>query len=169
MWFTYGILKRDPRIWSCNACSVLLGLYYSTAYASRSPSSSSTLPGTLRGHFRTVAAAILLALGTATLLPPSRSLPVLGGAGVTICVGLFASPLAAMGAVIRSRSARSIPLPFALASVANCTAWLVVGWWGMADVNVWLPNGLGLAFGLVQVGLRLRYGDGRDGTAKQAA
>ena len=37
--------------------------------------------------------------------------------------------------------------------------WVVFGWFEMKDVNVYLPNILGLASGLVQVALKLMFGD----------
>ena len=42
----------------------------------------------------------------------------------------------------------------------------------MKDVNIWLPNGLGLLAGLFQIALKLFYGDGdklKLAEAKQAA
>jgi len=104
----------------------------------------------------------------------TRAASLLGSAGVAICIALFASPLAALRTVFETRSAESIPLPFALAATANCFLWSVVGVLDMKDLNIWLPNILGLGCGLLQIALKLWFGNGKHegmelGEAKQAA
>ena len=86
----------------------------------------------------------------------------IGNLAVLFCVAMFASPLAALKTVLQTKSAKSIPLPFTLATVLNCFLWSVVGLFDMHDVNVYFPNLLGLGFGMAQVFLRLLYGDGND-------
>lgn len=78
---------------------------------------------------------------------------------LSFTVLLFASPLAALKQVIESKSAASIPLPFTIASVINCFLWAVVGLYEMNDVYIWLPSVLGLCCALVQLALKLIYGD----------
>ena len=73
---------------------------------------------------------------------------------------MFASPLAALKAVIQSQSAAAIPLPFTIATLANCTLWTIVGIWEMHDMYVYMPEVLGLLLGLCQIYLKWQYGDG---------
>lgn len=78
---------------------------------------------------------------------------------------MFGSPLAALRTVLQTKSAKSIPLPFTLATVLNCFLWSVFGVMELNDKNVFVPNLLGLGLGLWQVILKIIYGDGT-GTAK---
>ena len=84
-----------------------------------------------------------------------------GNLGVFLCVCLFASPLSVALKVIQMKSARAIPLPFALASTLNCFLWSVTGLFDMKDYAIYLPNLLGLTFSLIQVVLKLIYGNGK--------
>jgi solute carrier family 50 protein (sugar transporter) len=167
LWLVYGILQKESKIWTCNGIGLVLGFYYFYEFLRYCPKSSPTLPGSKQQHQKVVAAV----LTTTVVATYSLSKPAvwIGRAGVLFCIILFASPLAALQTVIQQRSARSIPLPFTIASVLNCFLWSVVGWFQMHDVNVYLPNLLGLSFGLAQVALRLFYGSGDEGSLKKGS
>ena len=169
---TYGILKSEAKVWSCNSFSTILGIYYFASFAKFSPKASPTLPGSVATHFKATVGAILTTLAVAASMSKTKAASILGSAGVAICIALFASPLAALKTVFKTKSADSIPLPCAIAATVNCVFWFVTGWFDMKDMNIWLPNGLGLACGLLQIALKLIYGDGSKAAlaeAKQAA
>lgn len=157
---TYGLLKKEPKVWSCNSFSFLLGIYYFASFVKHSPKFSPTLPGSVSQHVRTSVGVIVAGLAVAATQPTMKAASILGSAGVCICIALFASPLAALKTVFKTKSAESIPLPFAIAATANCFLWSVVGVLDMKDINIWLPNILGLACGLLQIALKLWFGDG---------
>lgn len=172
IWMTYGLLKSEPKVWSCNSFSTILGIYYLLSFAKHSPKASPTLPGSIAMHFKAAIGTILATLAVAVGMPKVKAANILGSAGVAICIALFASPLAALKTVFKTKSAEAIPLPFAIAATVNCVLWFIVGWIDMKDVNIWLPNGLGLLAGLFQIALKLFYGDGdklKLAEAKQAA
>lgn len=172
IWMTYGLLKSEPKVWSCNSFSTILGIYYLASFAKHSPKASPTLPGSIAMHFKAAIGTILATLAVAVGMPKVKAANILGSAGVAICIALFASPLAALKTVFKTKSAEAIPLPFAIAATVNCVLWFIVGWIDMKDVNIWLPNGLGLLAGLFQIALKLFYGDGdklKLAEAKQAA
>jgi hypothetical protein len=73
---------------------------------------------------------------------------------------MFASPLSALKTVLQTKSAQSIPLPFTLATVANCFLWAVAGFKDFHDFNVYFPNSVGLGLGLTQAALKVMYGNG---------
>jgi solute carrier family 50 (sugar transporter) len=157
LWFSYGLLKGEAKIWSCNGMNLVLGIYYLVNYIQFSPTSSPTLPGTIQQHMQAV---VITLVGTVLLI----ILPVLddpawliGKVGMVIGVLLFASPLTVLRVVIETKSARSIPLPFTIASTINCFLWTVFGLWEVDDPNLYIPNALGLGFSLAQLGLKLYY------------
>ena len=81
-----------------------------------------------------------------------------GYLGCGVCVAMFGGPLAAIGAVLRDRSASAIPLGFTAFSTVNTAAWLGYGALVLGDPFIWFPNVLGLASSVVQLGLIAHFG-----------
>ena len=91
-----------------------------------------------------------------------------GGGGVSdslvgtlavICsIAYYAAPLSTMARVIRKKDASSLYLPLVLVNLVNAVLWFVYGLAGINDIYVWLPNVLGIALALSQVGLVIWYG-----------
>lgn len=96
------------------------------------------------------------------MLPNHTAAPIIGNMGVAFCILMFASPLVAMKTVIQQKSAASIPLPMTLASIACCFSWAVTGLKKFHDPVVYVPNLIGLLFGLMQLTLKLVYGNGNN-------
>jgi len=168
LWTTYGLLKREPKIWSCNVIGVFLGAYYCVNFVKNLPKhknasvfdvSTPTLPGSVRQHFQGVMAVIFGILLLAFAKPFANTTNLIGNIGVIICMVMFASPLSVIKVVLETKSAKSIPLPFTLISCLNCFMWSMFGWFEMKDINVYLPNLMGLMSGLVQVALKIIFGD----------
>ena len=161
VWVAYGTLLSEPRVWVANSIGLVLGCCYFLAFIRHVPSSSpqkssSTLPGTVLQHMQGASALILLCLVLCIFSTPVQ----VGNLGVILCVCMFASPLAALKVVLQTRSAKAIPLPFTIASVLNCFLWSVTGLFDMMDYAIYVPNLLGLSFGLLQVALKVVYGSG---------
>lgn len=169
-----GILKKEPKIWSCNVFGFVLALYYCTVFVRNIGKGKSqdqnlwdistpTLPGSVRQHVQVVTAVIVGILLLAVLNPfGPYSETLIGNIGVTICVLMFASPLSVVKLVLETKSAKSIPLPFTVLTTINCLMWTVFGWFAMKDINVYLPNFLGLVSGIAQVLLKLIYGNNKE-------
>lgn len=157
LWFAYGLLKANATIWSCNGINLVLGIYYLVNYIEFAPTASPTLPGSIHQHIQAV---LVTLVGTIVLiLLPVMNDPawLIGKVGMCIGVLLFASPLAVLRVVITTKSARSIPLPFTIASTINCLLWTVFGIWQVEDPNIYIPNALGLGFSLAQLGLKIYF------------
>lgn len=161
VWVAYGILKSEAKVWFPNSVGLALGLFYFLNFIKYSPIKSSTLPGSVLQHMQGVSALVTLCLVFSAVAGP----PMVGNLGVILCVIMFGSPLSALKVVLQTRSAKAIPLPFTLASVLNCLLWSITGVFDMKDYAIYVPNLLGLSFGLAQVALKLIYGSGpSDGT-----
>ena len=158
LWLSYGFLKQEPALMGPNFVGLLLALYYMNSYAKFSAPKAPTIPGSLRQHKVAVAGVLAVALwaGIAKVRPD-----MIGYAAVAFCIAMFGSPLASLKTVLATKSAKSIPLPFTIASVANCFLWTVTGAFKLKDPNIILPNALGLTFGVAQVVLKLIYGERR--------
>uniref|UniRef100_A0A7R9WUL4 Sugar transporter SWEET1 n=1 Tax=Craspedostauros australis TaxID=1486917 RepID=A0A7R9WUL4_9STRA len=158
LWVAYGVLKSESKIWSTNILGMVLGTYYFTQYIKWIP--KKMIPDATRDHYRGITGIILATLAIAYVLPIQDPSTVVGNIAVLFCMILFGSPLIVLRSAIRDRSAKSLPLPFTIATIINCFLWSVLGWFDMNDVNVYFPNLVGLSFGLCQLILKLVFGDG---------
>mmetsp|Transcript_128063 Transcript_128063/g.370640 ORF Transcript_128063/g.370640 Transcript_128063/m.370640 type:complete len:231 (+) Transcript_128063:44-736(+) len=168
LWSVYGILKQESKIWATNGIGIFFSLFYFLRFVKFAPPKSPTFPGSIRQHVQAIVMVMAATFGLVYLSPLSDPANLLGNIAVLFCVAMFASPLAALRTVLQTKSAKSIPLPFTLATVANCFLWSVFGILEIHDANVYIPNLLGLAFGIAQVSLKMLYGDGHGGAAKLA-
>lgn len=154
-----GALRKEPSVWGANGFGVLLSIYYFVEFLKYAPNESPTLPGSKRMHVRACLTAILTTTAIVAILPNETAAALIGNFGVALCILLFASPLVALKTVVQEKSAESIPLSFTLASIACCFSWTVVGLKKMADPVIYFPNLIGLSFGLVQLAIKLIYGN----------
>jgi solute carrier family 50 protein (sugar transporter) len=75
---------------------------------------------------------------------------ILGFATVIAGIVAFASPLAVLSTVLRTRSVRYMPLPLTLMIFINCTLWIAYGAL-TRDPFVIVSNGAGAALGCIQL------------------
>jgi len=166
LWFTYGILLKERKVWFTNLVGLIFGLFYFLKFIKYTQPKSTSLPGTVRQHMQGCLAIIA---GSAAWIIVcyltvrrkdmwmTYAAGFIGNTAVMFCLLMFASPLSALKTVLRTRSAKSIPLPFTLATILNCFLWSVAGLGEFKDFNIYFPNLLGLAFGLIQVGLKILF------------
>lgn len=160
VWVIYGVLRDIPSITVANSIGVALGLYYCYEFRRHVDPAARDLPGTVSQHKLVVTWFVLLNLFLVVNLPRRVAAELVGKEGVLVFAILFASPLVALRDVVRSKSAASIPLPFTIACLLNCSLWSVVGLLKMRDFNIYFPSMLGLLCALVQMFLKGIYGNG---------
>jgi solute carrier family 50 protein (sugar transporter) len=159
LWLSYGVLIHEPAVWRTNTCGLFMALFYFVRFIKFAPPRAATLPGSIRQHANGVLTIVFGTIGIIYVLPLKDPSSFVGNIAVILCVAMFASPLAALKTVLQTKSARSIPLPFTIATIINCFLWSVVGLFDIQDFNIYFPNLLGLACGLVQLALKFYYGD----------
>jgi len=166
LWCAYGILIKERKVWFTNLVGLVFGLFYFLKFVKFTPPKSTSLPGTVRQHLQGcmatmagLAAWILICYLTVHRkgMWMNYASGLIGNTAVFFCLLMFASPLSSLQTVLRTRSAKSIPLPFTLATILNCFFWSVAGLGEFKDFNIYFPNLLGLAFGLIQVGLKILF------------
>ena len=160
LWGTYGALKKEPKIWVTNGIGLVFGIFYFLRFIKFAPPRSPSFPGSIGQHMSACVGVLVTAVLTTALLPAGDAANILGNLAVLFCIAMFGSPLSSLKTVIQTKSARSIPLPFTIATCLNCVFWSVVGIFQMKDMKVYIPNVLGLSFGLAQVALKLIFGNG---------
>lgn len=162
LWLSYGVLIHEPAVWRTNTCGLFVALFYFIRFIKFAPARSPTLPGSIRQHANGVLAIVFGTIGIIYLSPIQDPSSLVGNIAVVLCVAMFASPLSALKTVLQTKSARSIPLPFTIATIVNCFLWSVVGLFDIRDFNIYFPNLLGLACGVVQLALKLYYSGGAE-------
>lgn len=161
LWTTYGLLKKEPKLWSINSFGLVLGWAYFLSFIRHAPTKSTTLPGSVNQHFQVILALLLATTLAATLLTDRKlAISLIGSVGVLLAILLAASPLAALKTVLTARSAQSIPLPFTLAALVNGFLWAGFGIFALGDINIYLPNVLGFLCALAQLALKIKFGNG---------
>jgi hypothetical protein len=103
---------------------------------------------------------VILSTLLVALVDPSGV--IIGHTAILFCIAMFASPLAAVPAVLETKSARAIPLSYTVAALVNCVLWSFVGLFDLHDDCVYIPTLLGLALSLLQIYLKVLYGNGPD-------
>ncbi len=77
---------------------------------------------------------------------------------VVVCVGMYASPLATIQQVVKTRSNASLPFPLITAGCLCSFLWSVYGLLRQ-DAFVLLPNSISLLLGILQLSLFYIYPD----------
>lgn len=169
LWTSYGVLIQESKIWFTNLVGLMLALYYFERFTKVSPPVSPSLPGSVKQHQQACLGLVGITLlwivvCSMTVRRKGMWMPyaaaTIGNVAVLFCVLMFASPLSALKHVIQTKSAKSIPLPYSMATCLNCFLWSVAGLGEFGDFNIYFPNLLGLMFGLFQVALKIIYGNG---------
>lgn len=81
---------------------------------------------------------------------------VMGYGSVVVNIGMYASPLGTMRKVIRTKSVASLPIALSAVSLGNGSLWVAYAILA-GDMFILVPNAIGVALTIVQVGLYLKY------------
>jgi uncharacterized protein with PQ loop repeat len=161
LWLAYGLLKQDSSLWITNGFAVLLGLYYWFSYIkfANTATSVATLPGSVQMHAKAITATTI-AIFLWTFVPYiSNPSGLLGFAAMLSGILLYASPFASLQCVVATKCAKSIPLPFTIASFISCSLWAIYGLFQTHDLYIYTPGIIGCALSLSQLCLKIYYGD----------
>ena len=178
-WFLYGLMIKEPPIWTANLFATIMGLLYSAAFIHRSgglspssPSASfpisgsvpppfvpflrrSDLPYTPKVH---VIAGSVISLIVILLASLKAKVP-LAILSNLVCAVLFASPLSAVAGIVSRGVCKpgEIPLPFTMFQLGNCLLWSYYGFVGVGDPAVYIPNFFGTASATLQAAVVVKY------------
>ena len=155
LWMVYALPFVTPcrsQILVCNAFGVVLNCGYIGIFVAYADAGRRLR--IIGGAMLSLALAFIVS-GTALAIDASPGIPVtastiMGYACIAGAVAAFASPLAILSVVLRTRSVQYMPLTLTLTIALNCLVWTVYG--AMThDGFVLACNGSGLALGLVQL------------------
>ena len=180
VWTVYGILHDEHSVWMSNGVGLALASYYCWEYAKSADDHESSR---IALHRNSVGVIVVLTtimamvatrtaggiaddsafhLNFSSLLgqqgdAAAAASSMIGLLADTLCVALFASPLAKMAHVVQTRSSTAIPWAQSVATTINCGLWSTVGLWGLHDMYIAVPNTIGLLLGVLQLSLKVAY------------
>ena len=157
----YGLLIQDKKIIMTHGAGHLISLFYCLSFCENVDKEASNLPGTVGMHARTGLGIAAATIATIVMLG-QQAAPIVGMTTVLLSCIMYTGPLAALRAAIESKSARNIPLPYAVASTVNALAWFVYGFFRINDFMVWAPCAIGVASATAQIVVNALYGNGPD-------
>lgn len=129
---------------------MLCGLYYTYTYHKNTEQKPMK-------EYAAAGATLAACAGMALTLPPDVAGHYIGLTGCTVAVLLMASPLAALGTIIKSKSTESLPFLMSFAVFLNSSSWSAYGYLVAHNPLIWMPNVLGLAAATVQLSLFAIY------------
>jgi len=163
VWILYGVLKGQAQIWLTNLIEFVVSVYYFVEFTNYAPKSSPTFPGSVGMHIQFClgiwSSTVVFVIVVACLSHNgwTDAIVMIGNMNVLLTILTFASPLVAVKTVIESQSSESIPWPFTIAALFNCTLWTIVGVVELHDYYVALPAIIGFFLCVAQIGLKLWY------------
>ena len=157
----YGLLIQDKKIIMTHGVGHLISLFYCLSFYDNVDKKANNLPGTVGVHARTGLGIAAATIATIFILG-QKAAPIVGMTTVLLSCIMYTGPLAALRAAIESKSAKNIPLPYAVASTVNALAWFVYGFFRINDFMVWAPCAIGVASATAQIVVNALYGNGPD-------
>jgi len=157
----YGIMRSDPHIIITYAIGLAMSLYYCAQYLRHCPPNASHLPRTAQFHKHVTLGIIAFILCSITFLGKDLASLIVGITSVILSCSMYISPLSKMFKAIREKSAKDIPLPFAIVGLINTFSWVIHGLFVKKDFVLWLPCAIGVVSTSTQILLNILWGNGR--------
>ncbi|XP_032060457.1 sugar transporter SWEET1 [Aythya fuligula] len=157
-WLGYGCLKLDRTLIIVNGIGATLQSLYILVYFYYSPTKRQVLLKVLM-----VLALLAAAYGyfTCYVTDEDTRRSHLGLFCSTFTIVMYASPLADLNKVIRSRSTRCLSFPLTVTTFLASSSWTLYGLW-LEDLYIMVPNVPGIVTSVVRLWLFWRYAPGRD-------
>jgi len=154
----YGFTRNDPQIIITYGIGMIITGYYCVQYLRHCPENASHLPGTAKIHKRISLGIVLFVLSNIIFLGRERAGWIVGRTSVILSCAMYISPLSLIFRVIKEKSARDIPLPFAVVGLINTFSWVVYGFFVKKDLVLWLPCAVGVLSTSAQIFLNALWG-----------
>ncbi|KAG8089871.1 hypothetical protein GUJ93_ZPchr0011g27800 [Zizania palustris] len=165
LWIYYALLKSDECLLiTINSAGCVIETIYIVVYLFYAPKQAKLFTAKLLLLVNVGVYGLILLL-TLLLSSGDRRVVVLGWVCVGFSVSVFVAPLSIIRLVVRTRSVEFMPFSLSLSLTVSAVVWFLYGLL-IKDKYVALPNVLGFAFGVIQMGLYAMY---RNSTPKAAS
>lgn len=158
-WTIYACQLKDWFIFWANLPGVLLSLFYTTTCLSLLANRAlhddiSLLYHGIEGFLLFV----FLFWGLIGMISASvTKYPVIGLLSLIVSVAYYASPLSTMVKVIRKKNSETLYFPMIAANLVNAILWTAYGAFAIYNMNLWIPNAIGIVLATCQLILIVPY------------
>eukprot|EP01108_Squamamoeba_japonica_P008353 TRINITY_DN740_c0_g1_i2.p1 TRINITY_DN740_c0_g1~~TRINITY_DN740_c0_g1_i2.p1 ORF type:complete len:213 (-),score=32.48 TRINITY_DN740_c0_g1_i2:434-1072(-) len=153
VWSLYGWLSAQRTIVAVNAFGLVTASICISVYLRNS---APLARARYEQHTMAALLGVLLLFGLG-VWDHVMAVQVVGLVASMLSIAVFASPLAQLAHVVRTRDTSSLSFVLALASAAASASWTAFGYL-VQDSHVLLPNALGLALSIAQLSLFVFFG-----------
>ncbi|XP_037449587.1 bidirectional sugar transporter SWEET14-like [Triticum dicoccoides] len=156
LWIYYALLKSDECLLiTINSAGCVIETIYIIIYLTYAPKQAKLFTAKILLLLNVGVFGLILLL-TLLLSEGEKRVVMLGWVCVGFSVSVFVAPLSVIRLVVRTRSVEFMPFSLSLSLTVSAVVWFLYGLL-IKDKYVALPNILGFAFGVVQMGLYTLY------------
>ncbi|KAM3406490.1 hypothetical protein ACQJBY_000532 [Aegilops geniculata] len=156
LWIYYALLKSDEYLLiTINSAGCVIETIYIVLYLAYAHKQARIFTAKILLLLNVGVFGLILLL-TLLLTAGERRIVMLGWVCVGFSVSVFVAPLSVIRLVVRTRSVEFMPFSLSLSLTASAVVWFLYGLL-IKDKYVALPNILGFAFGVIQMGLYALY------------
>jgi solute carrier family 50 protein (sugar transporter) len=164
-WTMYSCMRRDYFIFWSNGTGLCLGLFYSlvslTLLSRRKKDEGklSLMLGLLlsTAMFWCLMAMISCIVYTDDVASKEQGIVFIGTLGMAFSLAYYASPLSTILHVLKTKDSSTLYMPLILSSLVNSIMWVVYGYVAKNDLNLWVPNAVGVLLTSFQALLKFIY------------
>ncbi|XP_037454636.1 bidirectional sugar transporter SWEET14-like [Triticum dicoccoides] len=156
LWIYYALLKSDECLLiTINSAGCVIETIYIIIYLTYAPKQAKLFTAKILLLLNVGVFGLILLL-TLLLSEGEKRVVMLGWVCVGFSVSVFVAPLSVIRLVVRTRSVEFMPFSLSLSLTVSAVVWFLYGLL-IKDKYVALPNILGFAFGVIQMGLYALY------------
>ncbi|XP_020149487.1 bidirectional sugar transporter SWEET14 [Aegilops tauschii subsp. strangulata] len=156
LWIYYALLKSDELLLiTINSAGCVIETIYIIMYLTYAPKQAKLFTAKILLLLNVGVFGLILLL-TLLLAGGEKRVVMLGWVCVGFSVSVFVAPLSVIRLVVRTRSVEFMPFSLSLSLTVSAVVWFLYGLL-IKDKYVALPNILGFAFGVIQMGLYALY------------
>lgn len=156
----YGFMTKDLKVLLTHGVGFILSSFYCFQYLKNCSTDDRHLPGTPRLHKQISLSIVTFLLCSISFFPKDLATRIVGTFGMTLSCLMYAGPLCKLRDAIREKSAKELPLPFAIAGLLNSLSWFVYGYTVKEDIIIWFPCIVGLWSSSITISLNMLWGRG---------
>ncbi|TVU25476.1 hypothetical protein EJB05_27974, partial [Eragrostis curvula] len=156
LWIFYALLKSDECLLvTINSAGCIVETIYIIIYLTYAPKKAKLFTAKILMLLNVGVFGLILLL-TLLLAAGEKRVVLLGWVCVGFSVSVFIAPLSIIRQVVLTRSVEYMPFSLSLSLTASAVVWFLYGLL-IRDKYVALPNIIGFAFGVIQMGLYAFY------------
>ncbi|KAM3317820.1 hypothetical protein ACQJBY_035497 [Aegilops geniculata] len=156
LWIYYALLKSgECLLITINSAGCVIETIYIIVYLTYAPKKAKLFTAKILLLLNVGVFGLILLL-TLLLSEGEKRVVMLGWVCVGFSVSVFVAPLSVIRLVVRTRSVEFMPFSLSLSLTVSAVVWFLYGLL-IKDKYVALPNILGFAFGVIQMGLYALY------------